>query len=143
MKIVIEVKSVEKKMSKLDKPYWEIETDKGKMTVHDEEIVKQLSAVYANNKFASVDMTESGDWKNIHKFFEQVELADTATYGHDGSGDKSPIATEKVPAVPGPKNTTMYVSYAKDIYIAQLQHAEDCNIDDAILLVKKAKAAFE
>ena len=70
MEQTIKIKDVSLKESQKGKQYWEVQTDKGRMTCHEESIVKELKKCDVNDVYAGVETftSEDGKWVNIRKF---------------------------------------------------------------------------
>ena len=84
--------------SQAGKPYWEVQTDKGRMTAHDEDIAKKLSNIWSSGTFAEVEThtSEDGEWVNIRKFVKEVKV-----YSPSAVASKVP-PTERIGPKPAP-----------------------------------------
>ena len=119
-------------------PYYKFHTSEGDMACFDPKLGILLRSFI--NQEVEVDIQTKGDFKNIVDLFEGVgEIPQEATMNKISEAPKT--NDEFNP-------TTMYVSYAKDIFIVmvQLGQIKDSQIqamDSAIDLVKQAREAFE
>ena len=131
MKKNLEIQDFEDKKTKAGMRFTRFKTSEGWMSCFDEKSCEMLKKY--EGKTASVEVVEAGDFKNIKK-----------CYGDAGDEDENKADYEVVkPGVPqetkvsSNRNTTMYVSYVKDLIVA----GADC--DAAIIAITKAKKAFE
>lgn len=129
------------------KPYARVKTDEnGWMSCFSKPTWEALKVLI--DKCASVEIIESGDFKNITKYYGPVDN-ESEEIEVKKPMDKVPQETEVSRGFPKTStNGSMYTSYAKDIFCALLEKTkEDSNIPDmmdlAINLVKQAKEAFE
>ena len=131
MKKNLEIIEFEDKITKAGKTYSRFKTNEGWMSCFDLESCKMLKKYQGNS--ASVEVLEQGDFKNIKK-----------CYGEAGNED-SQVEVVKIgdTKASNNKNATMYVSYAKDIFIAASIENSAFTMNQAIALVKEAKEAFE
>ncbi len=163
MKKNLEILEVEPKLKKDESKYWRFKTNEGWMNVFDSMPAEALKLLIG--KVACVEMTEKpgknfrGEdivFKNITKCYgaEQGYKDEERAVGM-GMVDEKPEVVRPgemiTPGYPKPitaynnKNTTMYTSYAKDIFCAMYAteyEAKDI-MDLAIELVKQARKAFE
>ena len=115
--------------------YWKVHTDKGDLNLFDAALCTSLLSMKGQQ--VSLDIAEKNGFKNIKAALPCAQEPE--------------VTTEKIPAKPAyePKNlTTMYVSYAKDIFcrIVELKDSSltlEGQMVVAIQLVKQAKQAFE
>ncbi len=141
MKKNLEILDFENKLTKANKPYVRFKTSDGWMSCFDVKTCETLKSF--EGKTASVEVIESGEFKNIKK-----------CYGPSGDEDLAEVK----PEVPGKvterssagRNATMYTSYAKDIFCGLLQKVGVSELkntqvimEDSITLVKQARTAFE
>ena len=132
MKKNLEILDFEDKLTQAGKPYTRFKTGEGWMSCFDIESCSALKKLHKSN--ASVEVTESGEFKNIKK-----------CYGSSDEEVKTEKPGESAPVVKSKSSTTMYVSYAKDIF-CELDGDWTGNfqkMEAAIELVKQAKEAFE
>tara|TARA_Y100000310_G_scaffold301841_1_gene338657 strand:+ start:200 stop:589 length:390 start_codon:yes stop_codon:yes gene_type:complete len=123
--------SFEDKTSKNNNPYTRFETDKGSMACWDEPVIEELKKKITHR--VVVDVVDSKGYKNIKALLAGVV-------------DQTPQAT---PQNGEDKFTSMYVSYAKDIFVAltanpvkETKSAKEV-MDAAIMLVKQAKEGLK
>ena len=144
MKKNLEILDFEDKKTNAGKRYVRFKTSDGWMSCFD------VASCEALKKFeggtASVEIVESGEFKNIKK-----------CYGESSDEDLSEVVPEKPGEPSAPKapnrNTTMYVSYAKDIFCAIVgtdmpqqdgkPYITTEAMKQSIALVKQAREAFE
>jgi len=131
MKTNIEIIDFEDKITKAGKTYGRFKTNEGWVSCFDVKSCDMLKGL--KGKSASVELIEQGDFKNIKK-----------CYGEAGNED-SQVEVVKIgdTKASNNKNATMYVSYAKDIFIAASIENSAFTMNQAIALVKEAKEAFE
>ena len=139
MKTNIEIKSFEEKKKKDGSNYLRVETSSGWASVFDNELAETIKN--SVGKVLSVELTEKGNFKNITKL-----------YG-EGKGT-APTETPTTPTTTMPqansdgKHTTMYVSYAKDLWICMQETkmcpeiSEKAQMQIAIDLINHAREAF-
>ncbi len=138
MKKNLEILDYEDKKSQAGKRYVRFKTSDGWMSCFDNKAAEDLKKYEGKN--ASVEIVESGEFKNIKKCYGKAENNDD---------DKSEVETESYKPAVRDKGTSFYVSYAKDIFCALVNNAERANITKeeimnlSIDLVKQAKKAFE
>ena len=145
MKKNIEILGSEHKITKAGKPFMRFNTSLGWMSCFDEKESKKLKEFEGG--IASCELVESGEFKNIKKCYG-AGSEEVGKVTIDGQEVDMPPQVIKMNGNVVPKNTTtMYVSYAKDIFCALLAWDKDAKIDEsmetAIVLVKQAKEAFE
>ncbi len=152
MKKNLEILEYENKATNSEPPrvYTRFKTDDGWMSCFDTKECEKLKAMV--NKIACVEVAESksGDkvFHNIKKCYgaEDVNIDVTQERIDPEMTDEAKAKRSVVPK----NHTTMYVSYAKDIF-CNLLNSENLNADydintkmtNAINLVKQAKEAFE
>ena len=151
METNIQIIEYEDKTAKTGRMYTRFKTNVGLASAFDEEVIKPLKT--AVGKMVKVELATDANkgFKNIRKFIEIVK-------------NEKIEAEEMKPQQFGKsnnKNTTMYVSYAKDLCIELIKHEmkKSEKVDNgeeeirpfttveymklAIELVKKAKEEFE
>ena len=139
MKKNLEILDFEDKKTNAGKRYVRFKTSDGWMSCFDSASCENLKKF--KDKIASVEIIESGEFKNIKK-----------CYGESSDEDLEDVVPEKPGEPSAPKapnrNTTMYVSYAKDIFCAIQESYNKENatfkdvMNDCIDLVKQAREAF-
>ena len=131
MKKNLEILESEKKVTKAGKDFMRFKTSDGWMSCFNSVAFKELEKNVG--KSVAVDIIESvineGEeneriFKNITKFYESVE---------DGKVD-APVV--KMSSNTGNRNTTMYVSYVKDLIVAGKTP------DEAVRIVKAIRKEF-
>ena len=116
MKTTLTIISFEPKVTKMGKPYWRFNTNEGWLSCFDSVVSEQLKLKINQN--VVVEKQEKDNFKNITKIYDEVVV-------------------EKVMITPNYPNyitaenkyLTMYVSYAKDLFIALYGNPErptDC-----------------
>ena len=162
MKKNLEILDYEDKKTNAGKRYVRFKTSEGWMSCFD--IVACEALKKFENKVACVEVMDSGEFKNIKKCYGEAE--EGLKYFVEEVKDEKPevvkigngseihnVKGEKLKAFGGMKpiypnnHTTMYTSYAKDIFCEIWEKggqtpSEDI-MDIAIELVKQAKEAFE
>ena len=145
----------EDKTSQNGRDYTVFDTNLGKMSCFESDVI--ASCKENEGKIISVEVAESEKdgrtWRNIRGFNEVVSQANELVID-DKIKIPLPIETAEKhdkmvnDVVPG-KNTTMYTSYAKDIFIALVNSKEfesnpsvDEDMNVAIELVKQARDSF-
>lgn len=126
----IRIEKIEAKKSSTGRAYLTVATDKGKFGVWDNKII----AIMQIGRSYDVEIEEKNGFKTIKKAEPSLSITE-----------------EKIPArtYPGKDLTTMYVSYAKDIFIAMLPAAKEKELalievmKLAIEIVKLARGEFE
>ena len=142
MKKNLEIIDFEDKQTKDGKAFVRFKTSEGWMSCFDEAQCALLKTY--KGKISSVETAKSGDFQNIKKCYGRAE---------EGVKDNQEDDMEKPEVVKigeKPKGkfepTSMYVSYAKDIF-CQIQGSTTgnakANMNLAIELIKQAKEAFE
>lgn len=131
MKKNLEIIDYEDKKTQAGKRYTRFKTSDGWVSCFDIKTIDELKKW--EGKTASVEIVTSGDFSNIKK-----------CYGNAVSEDSEEVEVEKI-GKSFNRNTTMYVSYAKDIFCALVDKEKDIpdQMESAIALVKRAKEAFE
>ncbi len=148
MKKNIQILAVTPQIAKNGNQYHKIETSAGTMSCFEEAVVTKLK--YALGKpEVCVDVVEKGSFTNIREFYGQKDLK---VQEPETKGDE---AIKQRPQPPTPpfntnKQTTMYTSYAKDVFIALINKETEqldektviSKMNDAVTLVKIARDAF-
>jgi len=145
MKKNLEILDFEDKKSKAGQRYTRFQTNDGWMSCFDKNVAEALKEF--EGKTASVEVAESGEFKNIKK-----------CYGKESDEDSEEVEVEKIGEVKkssqnGLKSqNAMYVSYAKDLAVAIIgARAYDANfklglewveevMNVAIEMIKKARS---
>ena len=142
MKKNLLIEDYEDKKTKDNKRYVRFKTSDGWMSCFDSVSNDALKAF--EGKTACVEVTTSGDFSNIKKCYGVAEEISEVAQEEVKAEVFKPGA--KVGLAPN-KSTTMYVSYAKDIFCEIYQEgngiSHDTVMGEAIKLVKQAKEAFE
>ncbi len=151
-------------------PYWRLKTDKGNMSCFDKEIADKLFEYWQKNVICYVDAQPSKDGKyvNIRRLmtFEENEAYEEANKNYEATRDPAhghngfikpvevvkPIIMDEMTTVstePNYNPTSMYVSYAKDIFCSLAENYKGTPelkgnemMNHAINLVKQAHDAF-
>ena len=122
MKKSLKIEDFEDKTSKAGKPYTRFQTSEGWMSAFEADTISAIKQL--NGKVVSVEVAESGEFKNIRKCYGVV------------AGQEAEVV-RIAPAVSKPNNsTTMYVSYAKDLVVSGM------NVEEAIGAIEQIKEAF-
>ena len=146
--MILNILGLENKTTKTGKPYTRFNTSQGWMSCFDTATIDAVSAY--EGKSVDVEISESGDFKNIKKFIRAVGESETPVVEEQ----QLPRAiTNQLPKANG--QSAMYVSYAKDLFIAMIESdkrlGENTNIDDKTMkvamdfcceLVNSARAKF-
>jgi hypothetical protein len=119
--------------SKNGREYHQATTDKGKYTIFEGDIVKQLKK---NFKYSVEVATSDKGFKNIRKILQEIKMECPSPNNFSANLTVSN------------KEQAMYTSYAKDIYIAYLEHSKEPFSDKdlselCIGIVKRFKEAFK
>jgi len=153
MKTQIKIKSHEDKTSKEGKDYTRFNTSQGWVSAFDSEIIEELKKGEGRTVSVELATSEDGKFKNIRKFYGLVAP------GLEELKQANKETEELIAEVIKPNSmgrsaynpTSMYVSYAKDIFCASLKdNAAPLTIEQskmlmnaAVELVKQAHKAFE
>ena len=132
-KINLIIEDFEDKTSTAGKAYTRFKTDQGWMSAFDSKTIGPLKESKGKNVSVTIGTSADGKFKNIRNFHEEA------------GGSQTVIQTIK-PAMSRNPSTTMYVSYAKDLFIAldkETAGSIKTQMDVAIGLVKQARTAFE
>lgn len=141
---VLLIKDITEKESKAGRKYFSVETDKGTYSVFEFDLAQTIGINKGNQIQCECASNDRG-FKNIRKFLSVVEIQKI------GTPATKEIARENYMEN---KSTTMYVSYAKDLFCQLIAKAENCeimgakNIEEAVMqrsinLVKQAKESFK
>jgi hypothetical protein len=145
-KINIEIEDFEDKKSQNGKRYTRFKTSQGWMSAFEKDIIDALKEREGEIVCVEIAVDEEKGFKNIRKFIgdaqEEDELDPTPTkpsnFGKAQQETKVPVVRD---------NTTMYVSYAKDIFCKLVENAKESTAQDlmgiSIALVKQARTEFE
>lgn len=150
MKKNLEILDYEDKKTQAGKRYVRFKTSEGWMSCFDSvscDMIKNFEG-----KSASCEVVEQGDFQNIKKCYGKA--VDEEADEDEEIVKKVEKPSEDIKKAPLRSNnkyepTSMYVSYAKDIFCATigLMKGQDINgtqqMKNAIELVKQAKEAFE
>lgn len=150
--MIIEVKGISEAEGKdSGNKYWKVATNHGNMTAFDEDIAKKLMGCYANGTRAKVTVVETEKGGNVYKNIRAFEgVAGEGEVDFEEVGSQQTITPEKI-GTPvkdaGEFNpTSMFVSYAKDIFISLDGCEEITSLQNrmavAISLVKQAYKEF-
>lgn len=141
----LRIMEFEDKTSAQGKSYTRFKTERGWMSCFEEDVIQGLKQIVGGHADVDVATSDKG-FMNIRGFRtanQQVQQVNPQT-----QATPQPQAS---PSFSGDKHTTMYVSYAKDIYLALVEKFEkpDAESDPhkvymakAINLVKQAREAF-
>ncbi len=162
MRITISMQTIKNAVGETSgQNYWKIQTDQGVMTCFEKSIIDKLSERLQNGQFADVEMVQNEKgFKNIRAFYDAPETvsqqmdrqAIPQETVHPPAMGKTTIPEQKAKYEP----TSMYVSYAKDIFIdlvgskpygkSCIDDGKELTVEDlmkkSIELVKQAKEAF-
>lgn len=160
---IIEIKQALGKDS--NKLYWQIETTDGKMTCHEKTVVDELLEFVGGMCNLAVRQTPKKDgdgfWNNIIGIVQNEEGITYKKPEKKDNPKENSLNVEFKPKIIELQNgkevskfTTMYVSYAKDIFIQMLTNISDTDpekqtdevvnraMKKAIELVKQARDSF-
>ena len=144
MKKNLEILEIEPKLTKDEKKYWRVKTSVGWMNCWKEDIkeyVGKVACVEVTEKEGTNFRGEPIVFKNIINVYGESE----DEIAVKGETDEKPEVVRPGETIPKSRNTTMYVSYAKDVFCAMYE--KDFNKEDlmnmAVNLIKQAKSAFE
>lgn len=132
MKQTINITGILPKTSqKSGKVFWIVGSDKGDLSCWSESVLLELNKSFSNKQPIDVEVQEQGDFKTIRAIWKEghVEQVSKLAYNQE-------IKTQ-----------AMYVSYAKDIFIALVNGGDerpyDKVMEEATNLVKQARDAFK
>lgn len=141
METTITINKIEEKTKKDGKQYTRVSTDKGWLSCFDAAASTALRA--SQGAPVRVEITESGEYRNISKVIGAEEFA-----GAKVSNVVLPVSSVAVKPVSA--QTSMYVSYAKDIFLALVASEilpNDTSLKEmmnrSIELVKQARLSFD
>ena len=137
----IQILGIESKVGQSGKQYWSVNTNLGKMSCFEKSVIDALTIAFNSQTQIAVKIADDGRWKNIRGIVQQGNIVNNGqpinTYAQPQNlVQQVPQETVVKPSIPN-KNTTMYVSYVKDLVIS------GNSVDDAIETIKIAKEAFE
>jgi len=150
------VKDIEEKESKSGRIFWSIETDKGKFSCFEKEIVEAIG-MNGIGKICNLDIasSEDGKFQNVRSWDGKPEEAKKSFTTAKASvkpaePDKCLVSQDKFAEAREEKNRSIYVSYAKDIFIelVKIDAAEKKEylaselMKSAINLIKQAAKEF-
>ena len=145
MKKNLEILDFEDKKTQSGKRYTRFKTSDGWMSCFDSvsnELLKKFEG-----KTACVEVIESGEFSNIRKCYGAAEEIGEVINVENGNLSV-PVVKMSSNSVSINKSATMYVSYAKDVFLGIVK--PDLAVDElknvmkaAVQLVKMAKEAFE
>lgn len=140
----LKIETIQQKLSTKGQPYWTYKANGKTYGCWDKEAAEHIAKAVLDGKSVQVEITENESngqkFRNIQKFVNVVDHAASM-----------PVIASS--ASKGMNSTAMYVSYAKDIFIAMVEKAETSDFQNSeatewlmsqsIALVKLAKSAFE
>lgn len=138
-KVNIEIEDFEDKKSQNGKRYTRFKTNDGWMSAFEKDIIDALKENEGEVVSVEIAIDEEKGFKNIRKFIGKAsEISPKINTIQQETKGSNVVAKD---------TTTMYVSYAKDIFVKfleknDLKEAEKL-MKGAISLVKLAKSAFE
>jgi hypothetical protein len=145
-KVNIEIEDFEDKKSQNGKRYTRFKTNDGWMSAFEKDIIDALKENEGEIVSVEIAIDEEKGFKNIRKFIGKADKIEVV----------KPLKFDKIeskPNVVAKDTTTMYVSYAKDIFCRLMEtdgkekpkswQDIDGEMTKAINLVKQAKYAFE
>ena len=139
-----QIQKIEDRTAKNNQEYKSVTTSNGAMSCFDDKIWGKLDK--ALGKEADVEVIESKGFKNIIGI---NDIGEKYTHTEEAVKDTQMLsASDKYTAARNSKDTSMYTSYAKDIFI-QLTITDDDStlkkdlMTHAVELVKQAREAFE
>ena len=145
MKTTIQIKGIsEEKGKESGKTYWKVQTEVGNMTVWMPTAAELQKYI---GKTVEVEVQKSGDFTNIKKFYRVVE-SNEDDENVENVRDVEKDAGKIFGAARREKNRSMYVSYAKDVFMLLRSREKNKQIVDiplmetAIQLVKQAIEEF-
>lgn len=120
-------------------------TSEGWMSAFDTDLCKTLKEHVGTGIAVELNITEKGNFKNIMGILGYEENTGEVTKIGKPADNKT---FKKAPSFSGDdKFTTMYVSYAKDLFInlndGKTALTEKAIMDKAIAVIKQAKEAFK
>ena len=146
MEIYTKILDIKNRVGKnSNKVYQVIETEDGNFNCHESVVVDEIRPFINGMCNLAIRETPKSDgngvWRNVIGIVKDSD-----------SNSEKPTTSGNMKTNSKPNNyTTMYVSYAKDIYVAnsnnnistELEMSPDMVMKEAIMLVKQAKEAFE
>ena len=120
---IITIKSVTKKESKTGKPYWSVETNDGKkLSVWDVDVAEKIVTNEGNT--VEVEVLKNDKYSNIMDFNKVISKPKTQTSNGHGFDP-----------------TTMLISYAKDLTVAEITAlVPKCkDLEEAVSIIKQAE----
>lgn len=134
---ILKIKSNAKTLSRDgSKEYYIIQTDKGKFSCWDDEIADKLKV----GKSYEVIIDSNGKYKTIRGFKGEASPINAAV-------EAKTIKPDQAFRSDTSRETSMYTSYAKDIFLELVKGVEAPNVKEAmktaVEAVKQAREAFE
>ena len=142
----LEILDFEDKETQKGKPYSRFKTSDGWMSCFDSKTIPQLKQKI-NQGPVTVDLVESGEFKNIKKFLGDEDAVEVEKVGK--------VAENGLKAVKNEFPDSMRVAYAKDVFIAMLGRISQGDfenweekerlelMDQAVKAIKKAESEFK
>lgn len=142
-KVNLSIEDFEDKVAKTGKKYTRFKTDRGWMSCFDIKMIEELKKATGQSIECLIATDEEKGFTNIRNVI--------------GKANEDAVVVEKVGVpqetkeLPGNRNTTMYVSYAKDLCAVMLGLDQEIPkqirkplmvMTEAIALVKQAQKAF-
>jgi head-tail adaptor len=134
----VEIMDYEDKKSQAGKRYTRFKTNLGWMSAFDKELIENLKKFEGKAVSISFSIDEEKGWKNIRTMHGAAEGEVSSEAPKEASSERTVN-----------RNATMYVSYAKDIFVAlenkdvEVKSSAEELMELAIQLVNQAKKAFE
>ena len=134
---IVEIVAIDEKTSKQGRKYFNVETDKGNFSCFEFDVITELKKHFGKKVQVEIAKNDRG-FSNIRKFISAVNTEKVGT-----PASKEVAREQYIDA----KSTTMYVSYAKDIFIEMRklygrEVADKGIMESCIELVQQAKNAF-
>ena len=137
--------SIEEKVSKKGKGFWTVHTDNGNYTCWNSAMINEIKEYLGG--MCQLMIEDKNGYKTIVGLANDIPIKTPQAQKTLEAADV-PVETT-VSVSDADKKTTMYTSYAKDIFIALLEQTKDDDtitaneiMNVSILLVKQAKEAF-
>lgn len=128
--MIVEIKGIEQKESKNGRVYHSIDTDMGKMSVFEGDIVNDLKKCYGNGCKCEISVAQSNGFKNVRKFIGEAAKTQVVK-------PNEAFKEEKFSEARHLKDQSIYTSYVKDLIVSGMKP------DEAIELIKKVKEEFK
>lgn len=136
----LSIEDFEDKKSQGGKRYTRFKTSQGWMSAFDKETIDKLKENEGKEVCVEIAVDEEKGFKNIRKFVGAAE---------ESQKDEKPEVVRPGSSKPAFNQASMYVSYAKDLFLGMIETATANKIPaktvmtECIELVKQAKEAFE